>query len=220
MHRIDTANARPDANGTGKAGYHLNNDLVGVDPTNLDPAALNAIQEEICKVIESTGTALVKGNNSQLWVAINWAITQQIALGTASIAINAIYPVGITVEFAVNVDPNLLWAGTTWVRFAQGKTTVGYQNGDPDFGTIGQTGGKKGHKMTLNNMIEHSHKRNQDNVSENAHTGIGGGAAGDWSGANGYIHNYTDTGATGQADPDAIPTLPPYVVTAKWLRTA
>lgn len=70
MHRIDTDNARPDANGTGKAGYHLNNDLVGVDPTTLDPAALNAIQEEICTVIEEAEIELEKGTNNQLFTAL------------------------------------------------------------------------------------------------------------------------------------------------------
>lgn len=212
MHRIDTANARPDANGTGKAGYHLNNDLVGVDPTNLDPAALNAIQEEICKVIESTGTALVKGNNSQLWVAINWAITQQIALGTASIAINAIYPVGITVEFSIDANPNLLWAGTTWAYFAEGKTTIGYKNGDSDFGTIGQTGGKKGHKMTINNLIEHDHDGGSVGAGANANNNHGGGSD--------HVPDGGKTSKTGSNNPDPIPTLSPYVVTAKWVRTA
>ena len=132
--------------------------------------------------------------------------------------VNLIYPVGIVVDFSVNTNPNTIFTGTTWDRFAGGKVTVGFLSGDADFGTIGQTGGKKGHKMTLNNMIEHSHKRNEDNVSENVHTGIGGGVAGDWSGATGYIHYYTDTGITGQSNPDAIPTIPPYVVTAKWVR--
>lgn len=212
MHRIDTPNARPDANGTGKAGYHLNNDLVGVDPTNLDPAALNAIQEEICKVIEQTGTALAKGNNSQLWTAINWAISQQMTLGTASIAINAIYPVGITVEFAQNVDPNSLWAGTTWVRFAEGRTTIGYKSGDADFGTVGQTGGKTGHKMTLDNLIAHFHGAN----SGQAGTGTGASGGNTIQQSSGS----EDTTTAGSNDPDPIPTLPPYIVTAKWVRTA
>ncbi len=214
MHRIDTPNARPDANGTGKAGYHLNNDLVGVDPTNLDPAALNAIQEEICKVIEQTGTALAKGNNSQLWTAINWAISQQMTLGTASIAINAIYPVGITVEFAQNVDPNSLWAGTTWVRFAEGRTTIGYKSGDADFGTVSATGGAIEHTMTNSNLPLHSHSY-QFTGRTGTQFDIGGEAIGSANAPTG-----ANTGNAGQASPDPIPTLPPYIVTAKWVRTA
>lgn len=208
MHRIDTPNARPDANGAGKAGYHLNTDMSGVDPTALDPAALNAIQEEICGVIESQSIALVKGTNNQLLTAIQRLI------------VDVAYPVHRTIEFATDIDPNDLWDWTTWVRFAEGQTTVGYKNDDVDFGAIGDTGGAKGHKMTLANLIEHSHKRNSDSGSENVHTGIGGGAAGDWSGSSGYIHAYTDTKTAGQADPDPIPTLMPYRVSAKWVRTA
>lgn len=70
MHRIDSANARPDANGAGKAGYHLNTDLSGVDPTHLDPIALNALQEELCTVIETAAIGLVKGTNNQLLAAL------------------------------------------------------------------------------------------------------------------------------------------------------
>lgn len=211
MHRIDTPNARPDANGTGKAGYHLNNDLVGVDPTNLDPAALNAIQEEICSVIEFV-TYLSKGTNNQLFTAINWMITSQMALGTASIAINAIYPVGITVEFALNVDPNLLWAGTTWVRFAQGKTTVGYQSGDPDFGTIGQTGGEKKHQLTIPEIPAHNH--NYEKVTGRTYVGRDGSGGGD------AITAVTSSPTSDTGGNQAHNNLQPYVVTAKWVRTA
>ncbi len=211
MHRIDTANARPDANGTGKAGYHLNNDLVGADPTNLDPAALNAIQEEICSVIEFV-TYLSKGTNNQLFTAINWMITSQMALGTASIAINAIYPVGITVEFALNVDPNLLWAGTTWVRFAQGKTTVGYQSGDPDFGTIGQTGGEKTHQLTIPEIPAHHH--DYEKVTGTSYAGDSG------SGGGNAITAITSSPTSDTGGNQAHNNLQPYVVTAKWLRTA
>ncbi len=216
MHRIDTPNARPDTNGTGKAGYHLNNDLVGVDPTNLDPAALNAIQEEICKVIEQTGTALAKGNNSQLWTAINWAITQQIALGTASIAINAIYPVGITVEFAQNVDPNSLWAGTTWARFAEGRTTIGYKSGDADFGTVGATGGAKtlGVSLTVGLTAGTSLYVPDDEVTTpSINTFSDYINSGDAASSN-------DIGLRFKLNTSNNANLPPYVVTSKWVRTA
>lgn len=53
MHRIDTANARPNVNGTGKTGFHDNTDLAGQDATYLDPDWCNALQEEVATVIEA-----------------------------------------------------------------------------------------------------------------------------------------------------------------------
>ena len=202
MHRIDTPNARPDVNGAGKAGYHLNTDMSGVDPTSLDPAALNAIQEEICTVIESQDIELEKGTNNQLLTAIQKMIVE------------VAYPVNRTIEFAADVNPNTLWPWTTWVRFAEGRTTFGYKSGDDDFGTIGATGGAKGHKMTANNLILHGHEYGQT-----GRTGYGGELGSE------TLYSADDpttmsTSGTGQADPDPIPTLPPYLVASKWVRTA
>lgn len=124
------------------------------------------------------------------------------------------YPVGIAVEFATNIDPNDLWPWSTWVRYAEGRATFGYKSGDPDFGTLGQTGGKKGHKMTLNNLIAHYHNINLPSAGTG---GEYGGFAND-----GYNDGHSDytTESAGFADPEPIPTLPPYVVSAKWYRTA
>ena len=125
--------------------------------------------------------------------------------------VNLIYPVGIVVDFSVNTNPNAIWSGTIWERFAEGQVTVGYKNGDSDFGTIGQTGGKKGHKMVADNLIAHTHT-----VSSSAGLGSSIGSPDTVQHSSGSM----TTSSTGSADPDAIPTLPPYVVTAKWVRTA
>lgn len=69
MHRIDTANARPNQNGTGKAGFNDNTDLSGQDATYLDPDWCNGVQEEIATVVEDHAP-LVKGNNGQLKAAL------------------------------------------------------------------------------------------------------------------------------------------------------
>lgn len=129
--------------------------------------------------------------------------------------INLIYPVGIVIDFSVNTNPNAIWSGTIWERFAEGQVTVGYNSGDADFGTIGQTGGKKGHKMILNNLIIHHHSIGYEDTIEE--TGVANiGATG-----NSVVSpstNSKNTSDAGQADPDPIPTLPPYIVTAKWVR--
>ena len=136
---------------------------------------------------------------------------------TSLAIVNLIYPVGIVVDFSVNTNPNAIWSGTIWERFAEGKTTVGYLSGDPDFGTIGQTGGKKGHKMIESNLIEHEHDRNSEGILEGIISNVAG-ATGVFDSSGNYLHQYTKTGKAGLADPEPIPTLPPYVVTAKWVR--
>ena len=71
MHRIDSINARNNQNGTGKKGFHDNADLSGQDATYVTPAWCNAQQEEIANVIESSGIALNKDDNSQLLKALD-----------------------------------------------------------------------------------------------------------------------------------------------------
>lgn len=67
MKRIDSTNARPDVNGTGKAGFHDNADLDGQDATYLTPSWLNAIQEEFANAIEKFGLTLNPSDSSQLF---------------------------------------------------------------------------------------------------------------------------------------------------------
>lgn len=131
------------------------------------------------------------------------------------------YPVGITLEFAIDSNPNTIWPTTTWTRFAEGQTTVGYKSGDSDFGTVGTTGGAKSHTMTLGNLIEHDHERNADGLEESVNIGVAGSTfAGNYSPGANYIEKYTNTAKAGNAIPTPIPTLMPFRVTAKWQRTA
>lgn len=113
MHRIDTANARPNQNGTGKAGFNDNTDLAGQDATYLDPDWCNGVQEEIAAVIEDH-ESLVKGNNGQLKAAL-YAIfstkteTQEVddRLSTAIVAL------GVAMQQAIiderNAERNRIW---------------------------------------------------------------------------------------------------------------
>ncbi|MDC5354757.1 phage tail protein [Acinetobacter baumannii] len=70
MKRIDSANARPDANGTGKTGFHDNSDLSGQDATYLTPDFLNTIQEEMANLLELRGITLNPENRRQLFDAL------------------------------------------------------------------------------------------------------------------------------------------------------
>lgn len=128
--------------------------------------------------------------------------------------LSKVWPIGSVYENTISnlnpADPSLLGFGT-WVATQAGRFSVGYQSGDALFGTVGNEGGARGHKMTAGNLIAHTH------------TG-GPGASNGFSawtnpGTN-TVPDGGDTGSTGYADPDAIPTLPPYHVSYKWVRTA
>lgn len=82
MLRIDSANARQNVNGEGKAGFHDNTDLAGHDPTYLTPEWCNAIQEELANLLELNGVPLNQGDNTQLF---NLLATEEslLALSTA-----------------------------------------------------------------------------------------------------------------------------------------
>ena len=52
-------------------------------------------------------------------------------------------------------DPNTAYKHQTWVRFAEGKTLVGVDSSDTDFGVVENTGGEKTHTLTANEIPEH-----------------------------------------------------------------
>jgi hypothetical protein len=133
------------------------------------------------------------------------------------------WPIGSVYENSISnlnpADPSLLGFGT-WVATQAGRFSVGYQAGDALFGAVGNEGGARGHKMTGNNLIQHEHDRNADGLEESVNVDSSGTVAGSYSPGASYLKLYTKTGKTGLADPDAIPTLPPYHVSYKWIRTA
>ncbi|ENV08570.1 hypothetical protein F966_03244 [Acinetobacter higginsii] len=67
MKRIDSVNARPNANGTGKSGFHDNSDISGQDATYLTPDWLNQVQEELCNLLEKNGKPLDPNQRDQLY---------------------------------------------------------------------------------------------------------------------------------------------------------
>lgn len=70
MHRIDTSTAQVDKFGAGKNGFTGGNPQTGELPTALDQDYFDAIQEEICTVIESSGQKLNKSLHNQLLQAV------------------------------------------------------------------------------------------------------------------------------------------------------
>ena len=81
MHRIDTLTAVKDKFGPGKNGFTDGNLRTGRPATWLNSAMWDALQEEICGVIERSGLELNKQEHDQLYRAILLLVAQEIGEG-------------------------------------------------------------------------------------------------------------------------------------------
>lgn len=72
MHRIDTISAQKDKFGSGKNGFTTGDPQSGTPATEVSAEILDALQEEICAVIEDvdSGLLLSKSENNQLISAV------------------------------------------------------------------------------------------------------------------------------------------------------
>ncbi|EIR7527248.1 phage tail protein, partial [Salmonella enterica subsp. enterica serovar Brandenburg] len=70
MHRIDTLTAVKDKFGPGKNGFTDGSLRTGRLATWLNSDMWDAVQEEICHVIEGAGIALNKKEHNQLFLAV------------------------------------------------------------------------------------------------------------------------------------------------------
>lgn len=163
MKRIDSVNARPNLNGAGKSGFHDNNDISGQDATYLTPNWCNTLQEEIANAIEGSGKTLDPNNNAQLLEVLKDSsqhtndLENRVMLleNFVENSVDFFYPVGIIVDFGIfNIDPNVRFVGTTWVRHGQGRASVGLvKDADPTVPewtrTVGSTFGSFTHQLTI-----------------------------------------------------------------------
>ncbi|VAG56133.1 pyocin knob domain-containing protein [Enterobacter hormaechei] len=78
MHRIDTPTAQVDKFGPGKNGFTNGDPATGRRATDLNSDMWDAVQEEICNVVEKSGLALNKDQHDQLHQAIIKIITSKI----------------------------------------------------------------------------------------------------------------------------------------------
>lgn len=78
MHRIDTPTAQADKFGPGKNGFTNGDKATGRRATDLDSDMWDAVQEELCNVIEKSGLSLNKGQHDQLYQALVGMITSKI----------------------------------------------------------------------------------------------------------------------------------------------
>lgn len=159
-------------------------------------------------VAELNAEALARGNGDNNLQAQIDNLTLQI--------MSKAWPIGSVYENEVDMrnpaHADLLGFGT-WIPTQYGRFSVGYADTDPQFGGLGWAGGNRNHKMTLANLIEHDHDytdRTEPDYAASNSVGLG----------TDHKDRVLKTGKAGSADPDPIPTLPPYVVSAKWRRTA
>lgn len=125
------------------------------------------------------------------------------------------HPIGSSITTTDSRNPSTyLFEGTktTWVQDMQGYVPVGVNPNDSDFDTVGNTGGEKTHKLTVDEIPSHSH-----NMGMTRGSNITGGA----NGTNGYLWGDDGTRSTNNTGGDqAHNNLQPYKTKYIWTRTA
>lgn len=136
--------------------------------------------------------------------------------------LDAIYPIGSIYMNGSNAsNPNTIFGFGTWAALGAGRVLVGYQSGDPSFGTAGNTGGSRDAIV-----VSHTHI-----ATDSGHTHtypravVGGGYLGGTSSFSITSSGTTDTGyanisvsTTGSSGTNG--NLQPYLVVYMWQRTA
>lgn len=165
------------------------------------------------------------------------------ALGTKTNTadlVNILYPVGIIVEFAADVDPNTVWQGTTWERMPAGRVLISAgQYSESDYShnyTLGETGGEATHQLTVDEMPSHQHGGSTSTDGAHEHGfwqgkyggdkyGIATNAQGNaehnvWhtvTGNGNHTHTFATDWRGGNASHNIVQ---PYIVVNRWKRTA
>lgn len=120
--------------------------------------------------------------------------------------VNLLVPVGVILTFASNINPNNIYAGTTWEKI-EGKFLLGSSN---DY-ALGDTGGEATHTLTVDEMPSHNH-----GLKGYTSFGQGTGSSFKLYGADGSANYTTNNTGGGQAHNN----MPPYEVVNYWKRTA
>ena len=151
--------------------------------------------------------------------------------------IDIIYPVGSVYTTTGNQNPNQLWAGTTWERYASGRVLMGagsyVENGVTYTYTNGATGGEVKHQLSVDEMPSHRHSAscstngnhnhtfylavdgNPDNGKKGANTGHASTGTTSYAGNHSHIITISSTGGNGSHE-----NRMPYQVVNFWRRTA
>ncbi|MGO5490344.1 phage baseplate protein [Acidaminococcus sp. HCP3S3_H5] len=151
--------------------------------------------------------------------------------------IDIIYPVGFVITTTGSQNPNQLWAGTTWERYAAGRVLMGagtyIENGVTYTYTNGATGGEVKHPLSADEMPAHIHSAscstdgnhthtfylaadgNPDNGKKGANTGHASTGTTSYAGSHSHTITISSTGGNGSHE-----NRQPYTVVNFWRRTA
>ena len=159
--------------------------------------------------------------------------------------IDIIYPVGSIYTTTGSQNPNTMWAGTTWEKYAAGRVLMGsgsyVENNVTYTYTAGATGGEVKHQLTADEMPSHTHSASSSTTGAHYHGCFGdndknpygiydsasnhaGSSGADWNNPTGRTstdgaHSHTVTiGATGGNGNHE--NRQPYVAVNIWRRTA
>lgn len=159
--------------------------------------------------------------------------------------VDIIYPVGSIYTTIGSQNPNEIWSGTTWERYAAGRVLLSAgtytENGTTYTYTAGATGGEAKHTLTAGEMPSHSHSASSSTTGAHYHgawcdekgnplglydsnRNYAGSGSMDWNNPLGRTstdgnHSHTisigSTGGNGSHE-----NRPPYSVVNVWRRTA
>ena len=96
--------------------------------------------------------------------------------------IDIVHPVGSIWETTTTDDPNVLWAGTTWVKMDAGRVLVSSgtytENGTTYTYNLGDKGGEAKHQITIKELVAHNHSGTTDNAGNHYHLEINDSSVG------------------------------------------
>lgn len=99
-----------------------------------------------------------------------WKKVQQ---RTIKEVIDIVHPVGSIWETTTTDDPNVLWAGTTWVKMDAGRVLISAgtytENGTTYTYNLGDKGGEAKHQITIEELVAHSHGISVANNGNHTH---------------------------------------------------
>lgn len=150
----------------------------------------------------------VRSNYSGTWYAWKRYLTDNI------IIYDAVYPVGICIQFDANVNPNTAFPGTTWAQIVDGRQVRAAENAD----AIGKVDGSDTVYLQETHLAAHVHSvpvhshtiathshtisQHQHTVSDHTHPISHGHTA--WTDNQGGHQHYIANGATQTGTRDAI----------------
>lgn len=145
--------------------------------------------------------------------------------------VDTIYPVGSIIMNVNSTNPGDYIPNTTWEQYAQGKTIVGVDSNDSDFGIVEKTGGEKTHNHLYG--FKFAAYFGATALEQNNKVGIlkdGNGEAQPWQASDtqtGIVNNNvanntkTETMSSYKAvtTTSSASSLQPYITTYIWKRT-